>query len=111
MHQPLLVKPNGKIFNSNAMSAVLRVLCKKFDLDPAFYTPYCLRIGAACEDYWDIGDIYHVMRKYHWDSASSCLRYLRESNVDLYKFVPHFTKVPSRPLPRIDTYGFRPSYY
>ena len=99
---PLFIKPNGKIFNSNAMSAVLRLLCNHFNLDNSYYPPYCLRIGAACEDYWECGDIYQVMKKYHWETASSCIRYLRESNVDLVNFIPPTIEVPSRPLPHVE---------
>ena len=101
-NEPLLRKPNGRIFNVNAMSALLRELCQIFELDKKYYTPYCLRVGAASEEYWNTGDIRVVMLKYHWDSETSCLRYLRESNVDLYNFIPPNIQVPARPLPKLN---------
>ena len=97
--EALFLKPNGKIFDALAMRAVLKELCEEFDLNKKFYTPYCMRIGAACEDWWSTGDLWLIMNRYHWLSASSCRKYLRVSNVDLYRFIPPDQPIPSRPLP------------
>ena len=99
VHEPLLLKPNGKIFDAGAMRAVLKLLCDRFQLNSKFYTNYCIRIGAACEDWWATGDLWLVMQRYDWDSASSCRRYLRASNPDLHKFIPPGAPLPGRPLP------------
>ena len=98
-HEPLLLKPNGKIFNQNAQRAVLYELCKEFNLDKRYYTNYCLRVGAACEDWWANGNLWDIMCRYHWDSASSLRHYLRAGSVDLFKFIPPNQPMPGRPLP------------
>ena len=99
VNAPLFLKPNGKIFDALAMRALLNLLCKQFELDSHFYTPYCLRVGAACETWWNSGDLWLVMQRFYWKSASSCRRYLRSGNVDLYKFIPPSQQLPGRPLP------------
>ena len=96
---PLFLKPNGKIFDTGAMRALLKLICEHFGLDKHFYTPYCLRVGAACETWWDSGDLWLVMQRFYWKSATSCRKYLRAGNIDLYKFIPVDQPLPGRPLP------------
>ena len=57
------------------MIRVLDVLCEEFFLDRRFYTPYCLGVGAACEDWWNDASKTAIMAKYGWQSQSSCDRY------------------------------------
>ena len=49
--------------------------------------------------WWRTGDLWLIMNRYHWLSASSCRKYLRVSNVDLYRFIPCDQPIPSRHLP------------
>ena len=94
--QPILLKQNGQRFNYHDMITILDSLCYEFLLDRRFYTPYCLRVGAACEDWWAGATKHSIMSKYGWQSQSSCDRYLRETNVDLARFLPINVQVPSR---------------
>ena len=97
--EPLFLKPNGQIFDTSAMRALLKLLCDKFELDKHFYTPYCLRVGAACETWWNTGNLWLVMQRYYWKTSTSCRKYLRSGNIDLYKFVHPSLPLPGRPLP------------
>lgn len=95
-YEPILLKKNGSRFKYQDMIRVLDSLCYEFFLDRKYYTPYCLRVGAACEDWWRGVSKMDIMAKYGWASQSSCDRYLRETNVDLVRFLPCNVPLPSR---------------
>ena len=94
--EPVLLTQSGSRFKYKDMVAVLDSLCYEFFLDRRFYTPYCLRVGAACEDWWNNSTKSDIMAKYGWESQSSCNRYLRETNVDLARFLPSNVQLPFR---------------
>ena len=95
-YEPVLLTQSGSRFKYKDMIRVLDVLCDEFFLDRRFYTPYCLRVGAACEDWWNNAPKSAIMTKYGWQSQSSCDRYLRETNVDLVRFLPVNVELPNR---------------
>ena len=95
-YEPVLLTSNGSRFKYNDMIKELDVLCYEFFLDRKYYTPYCLRVGAACEDWWQGASKDSIMSKYGWRSQSSCDRYLRETNVDLARFLPSNVQLPNR---------------
>ena len=94
--EPVLLKSNGSRFKYQDMIDILDALCYEYFLDRRYYTPYCLRIGAACEDWWSGSSKIDIMAKYGWRSQSSCERYLRETNIDIARFVPSHVPLPSR---------------
>ena len=94
--EPVLLKSNGCRFKYNDMIDVLDNLCYEYFLDRRYYTPYCLRVGAACEEWWKGRSKSAIMAKYGWRSQSSCDRYLRETNIDTARFVPSHVPLPSR---------------
>ena len=95
-YEPVLLTQSGSRFKNGDMVRVLDTLCYEFFLDRRYYTPYCLRVGAACEEWWAGACKSSIMSKYGWESQSSCDRYLRETNIDLARFLPCNVEVPYR---------------
>ena len=95
-YEPVLLLANGSRFKYHDMIKILDNLCYEFFLDRQYYTPYCLRVGAACEDWWQGATKASIMSKYGWQSQSSCDKYLRVTNVDLARFLPCKVQLPHR---------------
>lgn len=94
--EPVFLLDNGSRFKYKHMRETLMQLCQLFDLDYRYYTPYCFRVGGACEDWWAGASKEFIMNKYGWASESSCDRYLRTTNIDLVRFLPVDQPIPFR---------------
>ena len=85
-NEPVFTLNDGRAWDYDTISSVLKGYCTYFGLDPKYYTSHALRIGGATDLFEQGKTLQQIMIAFNWKSKRVAMGYIRVENPDLEKF-------------------------